>query len=45
MSNAFAMGLVQRIRNFDRGLQYLIERQRPFLQPFRKCLSFQIFHH
>ena len=45
VGDALAMRLVQRIRNLDGVLQYLLDRQRTFQQPLRECLAFEIFHH
>src|SRR5579864_7348942 len=39
------MRLVQRIGNLDGVLQYLLDRQRTFLQSLRERLAFDVFHH
>ena len=41
MGDAFAMRLVQRIGNLDGVLQYLLDRQRAFLQSLRERLAFE----
>src|SRR5229473_1024288 len=43
--NSRAMRFVQRIRDLRSILQYLLQRQRPFLQPFRQRLPFHALHH
>ena len=43
--DSFAMCFIQRIRNLDGVLQYLIERQWTFLETLRQRLAFQILHH
>ena len=45
MRHAFAVGLVQRVRNLDRELQHLIQREWAFLQALGQRLAFQILHH
>jgi hypothetical protein len=36
---------VQRIRDLRPVLQHLLQRQRPLLQTFRKCLPLHTLHH
>ena len=43
--DAFAVRLVQRVGDLDGVLQYLLDRQRTFLQALRERLAFEIFHH
>jgi hypothetical protein len=45
VSDAFAVGFVQRIGNFDGELQHLLQRERAFQQPLRQRLAFQVLHH
>ena len=45
MRDALAMRLIQRVGNFDRVLQHLLDRQRTFHQAMREGLAFQILHH
>ena len=45
VSDALAMRLVERVGNFYRVLQDLLDRQRTFLQSLRERFAFQVFHH
>ena len=45
MDHAVAMGVIERAGNLDGIAQRLIQRQRPFLQPLRERIAFQILHH
>ena len=45
MRDPFAVGLVQRVRNLDGVVQYLIQRQRTFFQALRQRLAFEILHY
>ena len=45
MRDASSVRLVQRVGDFDRILQHLLNRQRAFHQALRQCLPLDIFHH
>jgi hypothetical protein len=45
VGDTLAVRLVQRVGNLDGELQYLLYRQRTFLQPLRQRLAFQILHY